>query len=172
MRKKQRIRFLNQAATYVGLSCIFLVAGCNSGNPSPASKAADEAAVRKVDEDWSKAAKTNKPEDWMAFYSDDVVVLPPDDVKTEGKEKVGRVIAAMLAMPGIAISWEPQKVEVAQSGDLAYTQGAYVLTANDSHGKPVTEHGKTLEVWKKQADGGWKCIVDMWSPNTPPTPAS
>jgi ketosteroid isomerase-like protein len=72
-------------------------------------------------------------------------------------------------MPGLSLSWSPEKVEVSRSGDLAYTQGAYLLTAPDAKGKPMTDHGKTLEIWKKQADGSWKCIADMWSSNLPPT---
>jgi uncharacterized protein (TIGR02246 family) len=153
---------------YLGLSCVLLVLGCNSKQQQPLStQAADEAAVRQTDTRWSKAAQSKRVDDWVAFYSDDAVILPPNEKKASGKESVRKEIGALLALPGLSIGWEPQTVEVARSGDLAYTQGAYELTTTDSHGKPATDHGKTVEIWKKQADGSWKCVVDMWSSDLP-----
>ena len=67
-------------------------------------------------------------DDWVAFYSDDAVLLPPNDKKASGKENVRKYIGDLLMLPGLALSWEPAKVEVARSGDLAYTQGSYQLT--------------------------------------------
>jgi ketosteroid isomerase-like protein len=158
-------------ATYLGLSCVLLFLGCDSTVKQPGStRAADEAAVRQTDENWSKAAQSKKVDDWVAFYSDDAVLLPPNDKKASGKEDNRKVIADLLALPGLALSWEPAKVEVAQSGDLAYTQGSYQLTTTDAKGKPSTDRGKTLEIWKKQADGTWKCVADMWSSDLPAMP--
>ena len=62
------------------------------------------------------------------------------------------------------------KVEVAKSGDLAYLYGTYQMTANGPDGKQMPDTGKMLEIWKKQADGNWKCIVDTWSSDLPPAP--
>ena len=152
---------------YLGFSCLFFMLGCNSGPPA-STRAADEAAVRQTDENWSKAAQSKNVDDWVAFYSKDAVLLPPNDKKVDTQEGVRKYIGELLAAPGLAINWKPATVEVARSGDLAYTQGSYTLTV-DVHGKPVTDQGKTLEIWKKQGDGSWKCIVDMWSSDLPPT---
>ncbi len=152
---------------YLGFSCLFFMLGCNSGPPA-STPAADEAAVRQTDENWSKAAQSKNVDDWVAFYSKNAVLLPPNDKKVDTQEGVRKYIGELLAAPGLAINWKPATVEVARSGDLAYTQGSYTLTV-DVHGKPVTDQGKTLEIWKKQGDGSWKCIVDMWSSELPPT---
>jgi ketosteroid isomerase-like protein len=77
-----------------------------------------------------------------------------------------------MSLPGLVLSWQPSKVEVARSGDLAYTQGSYRMAFAGPHGKPATDQGKTLEIWKKQANGTWKCIADMWSSDLPATPQS
>ena len=151
---------------------MLVLTGCNS-QPAPDTKVA-EAAVRKADADWVKAAQGKKTEDWMAFYSDDVVILPPNDKTSNGKEAARKPIAELLATPGLVISWQPTKVEVANSGDMAYLYGTYQITANGPDGKPMTDNGKMLEVWKKQADGSWKCILDTWNtdlPAAPPAPA-
>jgi ketosteroid isomerase-like protein len=164
----ERKRAFLTGAKCLGLSCVLLVLGCDSTAKQPAStRAADEAAVRQTDENWSKAAQSKKVDDWVAFYSDDAVLLPPNDKKAGTKEEVRKGIGDLLALPGLVLSWEPAKVEVAQSGELAYTQGIYQLTTTDAKGKPATDRGKTLEIWKKQTDGTWKCVADMWSSDLP-----
>ena len=35
--------------------------------------------------------------------------------------------------------------------------------------EPVTDNGKYLDIWQKQADGSWKVKADIWNSNlTPP----
>ena len=159
---------MKRFAKYFCVSLVLVLLGCDSTSPQPAStKAADEAAVRQTDDNWSKAAQSKKVDDWMAFYADDAIVLPPNEKKVDNKEGIRKEIGTLLAAPGLSIHWAPINVEVARSGDLAYTQGSYELTSNDAHGKPTTDRGKTVEIWKKQSDGNWKCIVDMWSSDLP-----
>jgi ketosteroid isomerase-like protein len=142
----ERTRAFVAGATYLGLSCVLLFAGCDSTAKQPAStRAADEAAVRQTDENWSKAAQSKKVDDWVAFYSDDAVILPPNDKKASTKEEVRKGIGSLLALPGLALSWEPAKVEVAQSGDLAYTQGV----GKTSGSKPFEDASLTYQELSK-----------------------
>ena len=153
----------------LGFASLLLIAGCNSAQQAPDTRAADEAAVRKTDADWMKAAQTKKADDWVAFYADDAVVLPPNDKTVTGKDNIHKLIADLLALPGLSVSWAPTKAEVAKSGDLAYLYGTYQMSVTGPDGKPMDDHGKTLEIWKKQPDGEWKCIVDTWSSDLPAT---
>ena len=156
---------------WLGLGLVLLGVGCNTAPPAvPDTRAADEAAVRKADADWVKAAQSKKADDWMAFYSEDVVVLAPNEKTATSKEEIRKAVGELLAMPGLSISWAPTKVEVAKSGELAYLYGTYQMTANGPDGKPVPDSGKMVEIWKKQADGNWKCIVDTWNSDLPPAP--
>ena len=66
-------------------------------------------------------------------------------------------------IPGFKISWEPLSVFVSKSGDLAYMIEQNRITPNDSLGKPITEFNKSVTIWRKEADGSWKNIVDMWN---------
>jgi ketosteroid isomerase-like protein len=152
---------------------VLSMTSCNSSQQSPSdTRAADEAAVRKADADWVKAAQTKKVDDWVAFYTDDAAVLPPNDKTATGKDNISKIITGLLGLPNLSVSWTPTKVEVAKASDLAYLYGTYQLSFTGPDGKPVDDHGKTLEIWKKQADGNWKCIVDTWSTDLPmPAPA-
>ncbi len=146
------------------------MAGCNSAQQPAAPDtraAADEALIRKADMDWVNAAKSKKVDDWVAFYADDAVVLPPNDKTASTKNGVRKASGDLLGLPGLAISWTPTKIEVARAGDIAYDYGTYELSFNDAAGKPITDRGKYVEIWKKQADGNWKVIVDTWSSDAP-----
>ena len=129
--------------------------------------AAVEAAVRKADADWAAAANTASVDAWMAFYAADAVVLLPNDQLASGKELLRHTVTRLLALPHVSVAWRPIKVEVARSGDLALLIGAYELRFGDSRGAPVSDRGRRLEIWRKQADGTWKCIVDTWNLDEP-----
>ena len=147
-----------------------LILGCAQQQPTapPDTRAADEAAIRKLDMDWSNAAQTKQVDAWVAFYSDDATVLPPNEPMASGKEAIRKSIGDLLALPGLNLKWEPKKVEVSKSGDMAYSFGTYEMALNDPKGNPIMDRGKYVEVWKKQADGSWKCAVDTFNSDLPP----
>lgn len=59
-----------------------------------------------------------------------------------------------------SLSWVPDFVDVAASGDLGYTYGQYVYTRTDSSGVVQRDTGVFHTVWKRQGDGGWKFVWD------------
>lgn len=77
-----------------------------------------------------------------------------------------------LLGPNTTVSWKVSKAEVAKSGDLGYLYGTYSLLIKDPQGLPVHDTGKLVEIWKKQADGNWKCIVDTYNSDLPVAAAS
>jgi ketosteroid isomerase-like protein len=129
--------------------------------------AAAEAAIRKSDAEWAAAAKTANVDAWMAFYAADAVVMAPNVQIASDHELVRQTVTDLLALPHLWIAWHSIKVEVAASGDLAYLIGAYELHYDEARGARVSDRGKLLEIWRKQADGGWKCVVDTWNSDGP-----
>jgi len=133
-----------------------------------------EQALRDADAAWSKAAESKDLDKTVSYYSDDATVLPPNASAATTKEAIRKIWQDMLARPGLGISWQATKVEVAKSGDLGFVSGTYELTMNDASGKPVTDKGKYVEVWEKKGDGKWKCGTDTWNSDLPastPPPA-
>lgn len=61
---------------------------------------------------------------------------------------------------GVSLVWSPDFVEVSSSGDLGYTYGKFVYTAQDSTGKSIESNGIFHTVWKRQKDGRWKFVWD------------
>ena len=107
---------------------------------------------------------------WVGDYSTDAVVMPPNAPSATTKETFRNIWKDMIASAS-SVSWKATRVEVAKSGDMAYVSGTYEVTVNDASGKPVNDRGKYLEVWKKQADGKWKCGADIWNSDLPVAPA-
>lgn len=149
---------------------LLLATSCDSARQQPAApdmRAAEAANIRQLDADWVKAAQSKQVDAWMAFYADDAVALPPNDKAASGKENIRKPVAGLLGLPELSITWQPTKAEVARSGDLAYLYGVYELSFKDPGGKTISDRGKNVEIWKKQSDGSWKCIVDTWNSDLP-----
>lgn len=158
-----------QRATLFLAGCIALLSfalACQTQAP-PDTRAADESALRELDTQWSKAAEAKNVDKTVSYYSEDAIVLPANAPIATTKEAIRKVWKDLLTSPGSATSWKATRVEVARSGDLGYVSGTYELTMNDASGKPFTDRGKFVEVWKKQAGGAWKCVADIWNSDLP-----
>ncbi len=60
----------------------------------------------------------------------------------------------------VSLTWKPDFVDVASSGDLGYTYGKYVYTVIDPAGNEKVDTGIFHTVWKRQPDGEWKFVWD------------
>jgi ketosteroid isomerase-like protein len=132
-----------------------------------------EQLLRDLDAQWAKTAAAKDVERTIAYYSDDAIVFPPNATSAATKEAIRNGWKEMFASPGFVITWQPTRVQVGKSGEMAWVSGTYELTMNDASGKPINDRGKYLEVWEKQTDGNWKCAADMWNSDlaaSPPAP--
>jgi ketosteroid isomerase-like protein len=138
-----------------------LVAG-GAADPEAAA-----AAVRKADAAWAAAAGAASIGHWMSFYADDAIVLLPHEQVASGKELIRETVSRLLAQPRLSIAWRPIEASVARSGDLAFLVEAYELRFGGPRDVPLSDRGRRLEIWRKEADGSWKCIVDSWNLDAP-----
>jgi uncharacterized protein (TIGR02246 family) len=147
------------------LALVLLASGCGPQTP-PDTRAADEKAIRDLDAQWAKAAADKDLDATISYYSDDASLLPPNAPIATGNHAIRAVWAPMLG-PDVSLSWKATKADVAHSSDLAYLLGVYQLTTKGPQGNPVTDNGKFVEVWKKQADGKWKVVADIFNSDSP-----
>ena len=82
-----------------------------------------------------------------------------------GKAAIRDYLAASSNIPGFRIEWEPLEGKV--SGDLGYLIERTKATMGALGGKPVVLNQQALTVWRKQADGTWKNVVDMTTSEAP-----
>ena len=126
----------------------------------------DEQALRAADIAWSEAAGRKDLDAVVAFMTEDGETLAPNEPAARGKDAIRASWKTLLGLPDLIIKWEPKRVQVATSGEIGYTSGTWTLTFTGPDGKPVSDHGKYLEVWKK-IDGKWKCSSDMYNSDVP-----
>jgi ketosteroid isomerase-like protein len=48
--------------------------------------------------------------------------------------------------------------EIEAAGDLAYERGSVAQTIQAGDEAPVTDRSRYLAVWRRHADGAWKCV--------------
>src|SRR5213079_1970078 len=150
--------------------CVFLLSFTFAGTAAAADTKIEQ-ALRDLDAKWSAAAGAKDIDKTVSYYSEDAVLMPPNAPSAKTRETIRSAWKDMLTTPGAAIRWKATKVEVAKSADLAYVSGTYEETMTDASGKPVNDHGKYVEIFKKQADETWKVVADIWNSDLPLAPA-
>jgi uncharacterized protein (TIGR02246 family) len=147
-----------------------ILTGC-SQSPAPDSREADARALREGEvaafvKDWG-----GKDADRIAaHFTDDGNFMAPNSPMMTGKDAIGKAMKDGLADPNWSLALQPVQVEVSRGGDLGYTRGTYVLTATDpASQKAVTEKGRFVTIFRKQADGPWKAVQDIHNAEAPAT---
>lgn len=129
--------------------------------PPPDTRKADEAAIRAASADWNKAAQARDLDKAASYYAEDAVFLVDKGALVKGKNSIRMVWKDILAPTAPVLSFTTSFVEVARSGDIGYEYGMAEFTTTNKKGKPTVEKAKYATVWKKQADGSWKAVVDI-----------
>ena len=124
--------------------------------------------ILRLDAEWARAAEAGDLERALSYWTEDAMVFPPGSPVLIGKAAIREYVAQSLRVPGFRITWKTDAVTVAESGDLAYGIGTNRVSFLGPDGKPVTIDGKAVTVWRKNAAGVWKCIVDIWNDGPPP----
>lgn len=104
---------------------------------------------------------------FMAFIADDGILFRPTAVK--GKQWMTEHPVPQSDKRPL-LSWYPAVAGMAREGDLGYTTGPWEFKSDIHDAKPVA-WGHFLTVWKKQADGEWKFVVDLGISNPQPAQA-
>jgi len=155
------------------LALAVLLFGCTQA-PVPApldTRAADEKAIRDTETEWVKAFAAKDMDKVLAPYADDATVLLSNAPTMVGKDAIRAGMKDVVTDPKFSLDLKTVKVYVSKD-DLAYSQGTYSVTTTDPRTKKVmAETGRYVEVYKKQADGSWKIVEDINSPEAPAVPA-
>jgi ketosteroid isomerase-like protein len=160
--RKKALRALALLAGCIGLAASVLACSKPADNPP----AAAEATIQRNEAAWLKAIGTRQLDATVSYYGDGAVLLAPNVPIAQTKEEIRRTWMQIFASipAGATFSSETTKVEVARSGDLAYSTGTYAIA------NPAIDKGKFVDVWKKQADGSWKAVVDIINSDLPASP--
>jgi uncharacterized protein (TIGR02246 family) len=100
-------------------------------------------------------------------YTDDAIVMSPGSEAWRGRDAVRKGFSGMMtSMPAKEFSLKTDDVIV--GGDLAVETGSFDMTMQPKGGKEMKDKGKYVVVWKRQADGSWKIVRDIFNSDAPP----
>ena len=136
-----------------------LVAGFLAGCGASANVEQERETLMRLDREWSASVKDM--DKFMSYYAADASIYPPGMPVAKGTAQVREVLTKMSSAPGFSLEFGPAKADVSAAGDVGYTAGTYQGTMSGT-----TEKGKYVTIWKKQADGQWKVMEDIFNPDT------
>jgi ketosteroid isomerase-like protein len=150
------------------------LAGCDherldKGHHVDTAKAA--ADIKAQEAQWQKDYAAKNANALTAHYADDATLTEPGTPPSATAAERRRAIVALIGDPNFSLTFSADRVEVAKSGDLAYSRGPFTLgTTDKATGKPMTVKGTYLTVWQKR-DNEWKAVEDVIVPGPAATPA-
>jgi uncharacterized protein (TIGR02246 family) len=130
-------------------------------------QSAGEKAIRAADQEWARVFGAKDVKRSVDLCADNASILGPGAPLVKGKQAITNMFREFFALPDFKITWRPTNVEVARSGELGYSTGPYQSSFKDPSGQTLNDHGKYVTVWKKQANGRWKVVYDIFNSDLP-----
>ncbi len=105
---------------------------------------------------------------YLAYFYEDAMLLPPGQAPIKGIEAIREYLSGFydFFIPSFECQYSERKIEVEDS--LAVRQyksfgRILYLNAKDT----LISDNKYMELVKKQSDGSWKIVWQMWNANKP-----
>jgi ketosteroid isomerase-like protein len=148
--------------TSIKMVTALLLALCAAGCAPSFDAASESSKLAQRDADWSSASFEGKDiEKIVSYWSDDAQVLQPGLPPIDGKTAIRAFVAASLKIPGFKIHWVSEKPVLSPDGKMAYVLSKVETTAPGANGSLQSTHGRSVTVWRRDADGTWRCVVDI-----------
>ncbi|HEU5323764.1 MAG TPA: DUF4440 domain-containing protein, partial [Methylomirabilota bacterium] len=122
----------------------------------------EHAALRRLDVEFVRLVNAGDASGAAgAFYAEDAVLMPPNRPVVEGRAKIRTYLQSLIDGGLQHLTLEPVDTEV--SGELAYTRARYALALAPPDAPTVHDVGKSLVVYRRQAEGGWRAVADIFN---------
>jgi uncharacterized protein (TIGR02246 family) len=96
-----------------------------------------------------------------SFYTQDAMIMAPDSEAVRGRLAIEEFWnAACEAAQRTAMKRAIKVQHMERSGDLGYVVSTVTLEIPDADGQPITITFNDITVWKTDADGRWRVVVD------------
>jgi len=154
-----RIRPFGGLAVWMALAC----GACGR----TVQAAPDPSVLMNADRAFAAAVAEGGSEAWAAWFAADGAMIQPGVGEIRGRDEIlSRMVG--LDQPGVSLSWEPLRAEIAESGELGWTTGSYRSVSPGAEGEVTTGQGRYVTIWRRQPDGSWKVVIDLGNPTDAP----
>jgi len=121
----------------------------------PTARAQLEREVGDTERAFAKTMADRDATHFASFVSEEAVFFAGDQ-PLRGRAEVARRWAKFFEKPAPPFSWEPDQVQVLDSGTLAISSGP----VRDAAGKPFA---RFTSIWRREAPGTWRIVFDKGS---------
>lgn len=113
------------------------------------------------DEAYNEAFNRGDAAGCAAFFTEDVMLLPPDQPMIRGRKAFEETYQSRIE-DNSGGTHTNELVDFGVNGDLAYQIGTYAIADSDP-----PEKGKFVNILKRQSDGSWKVSVSIFNSDMP-----
>jgi ketosteroid isomerase-like protein len=123
-------------------------------------------AIRAKDEEFIRNLNSGNVDALVSgFYAEDADLLPPHAPIIKGRAAIQEFWKGMVSAGLKVLVLETKRVE--ESGDLAYGSGVFELTLSPPGGDTMSDKGKYVVVYRRQHDGTWQAVADIFNSSEP-----
>jgi ketosteroid isomerase-like protein len=141
---------------FVLATLVFLFQSCSIKNTNTSRDDLKDTLMN-IDREFSKISESgNTSEAFIKYSADEVILMRQGEMPIVGGVTL-KDFYSEKKNKGV-LKWEPLKADV--SGDIGYTMGRWELGGKTPEGLETTIYGVYSTVWKRQADGSWKYVID------------
>jgi len=143
--------------------------GACGTDSSAVNKVAIERSIDDAEKGMRKVANDKDAAGFASNFVADAVMMTPGMPPMKGQDAIRAGMKQLLSDPNFKIDFASDRVEVADSGDMAAVRGSYTLTVTDpATRKAIDDKGSYVTVFRKQKDGAWKAVLDCDVSEIPP----
>ena len=141
---------------FFAIALLMLTACKNYSKKDPKTDAFAKMEMMEADRAFSKMSEDKGMKTAFIEYLDsNGVLLRPNRLPIAGADAIDFLIQQNDM--DFTMTWEPRNGAIAKSGELGYTYGIYALRPSK---KDTVIYGTYVSIWKKEADGNWKFVLD------------
>jgi uncharacterized protein (TIGR02246 family) len=147
----------------VGIWLVSALAGATAcSSATQTSIAEDEAAIAAFNRQYLAAINDGDIDALASLTTDGHMLIASGGEPLTGKEALVAAMTGAFERFEFDESWAPEETVV--SGDLAYQRGTFVVVATPKAGGEASRTaGNFLRIYRRQADGAWLMVRDMFN---------
>jgi ketosteroid isomerase-like protein len=166
-RKHRLLRKCVAAAAILAVAAS--LTACETPRAKKPSTAQDEAAIMEFNQRYLKAINDGDSATLASLTTPEHIMIAPGRPPLIGKEANDAANARAAEMFKIHETWAPAETFI--SGDLAYQRGSFTVAATPKAGGAARHtSGTFLRIYKRQPDGSWRMVRDMFNSDQPAAP--
>ena len=142
-----------------------------SCGPETVSENADRLALEMVrqslleaDRAFDQATQDFGVDGWVSFFDAEGAMIQAGTGEIRGLDAIREAMEVAFSSPDVSLTWDPIRAHASDDGTLGFTVGRYESKGPGPAGEPVVAHGLYVSIWRGQADGSWKVMMDLGNP--------